>query len=128
MRFSIKRMAKGLNMDIDIIVRPTVREQDGLAMSSRNTYLDTDERRAAASLFLALTAGETLVKSGEWDPVKLKEKIRSVLLEEKGMEIDYIEIADPESLAPLPVVKTPAVVLAAVRLGRTRLIDNILIP
>ncbi len=91
-------------------------------------YLDADARRAAPSLFLALTAGETLVKAGEWDPVKLKDRIRSVLLQEKGMEIDYIEIADPESLAPLPVVKTPAVVLAAVRLGRTRLIDNILIP
>jgi pantoate--beta-alanine ligase len=124
----IKRMAKGLNMDIDIVVCPTVREHDGLAMSSRNTYLDADERRTAASLFRALTAGETLVKSGEWDPAKLKDKIRSVLVEQKGMEIDYIEIADPESLVPLAVVKTPAVILAAVRLGRTRLIDNILIP
>lgn len=123
----IKRMAKCLNMDVDVIVFPTVREQDGLAMSSRNSYLSADERRSAASVYRALSAGEALVKSGERDPVKIKDAIRSVLLKEKGVDIDYVEIADPESLAPLVIVKTPAVILAAVRLGRTRLIDNILI-
>ncbi len=124
----VKRTVKGLNMDVDIIDFPTVREQDGLAMSSRNSYLDTDERRKAASLFRALSAGETLVKSGEWDPAKFKDKIRSVLLEEKGIQIDYIEIVDPESLAPIVKVEARAVILIAVRLGRTRLIDNILVP
>jgi pantoate--beta-alanine ligase len=124
----IKRMAKGLNMDIDIIVLPTVREQDGLAMSSRNSYLGADERRAAASLFRALGAGEALIRSGARDPLKLKDDVRAELLKERGIQIDYLEIVDPESLAPLSVVKTPAVILAAVRLGRTRLIDNILVP
>ena len=123
----IKRMVKCLNMDVDVIVFPTVREQDGLAMSSRNSYLSADERRSAASVYRALTAGEALVMSGARDPVKLKDEIRSVLLKEKGVDIDYVEIADPESLTPLVIVKTPAVILAAVRLGRTRLIDNILI-
>ncbi|HLE41169.1 MAG TPA: pantoate--beta-alanine ligase [Nitrospirota bacterium] len=123
----IKRMVKGLNMDVDIIVFPTIREQDGLAMSSRNSYLNADEQRAAGSLYSALTAGEALVKSGERDPVKLKDAMRAVLVKEKGMMIDYIEIAEPQSLAPLVKVEARAVMLIAVRLGRTRLIDNILI-
>lgn len=123
----IKRMVKGLNMEIDVTVFPTVREKDGLAMSSRNSQLDADERRAAPSLFRALSAGEALVKSGMRDPVKLKDEMRAVLPKERGIKIDYIEIADPESLASLAVVKAPAVILMAVRFGRTRVIDNILI-
>jgi len=123
----IKRMVKGLNFDVEIVVMPTVREQDGLAMSSRNSYLSADERRAAAAIHRALRAGEQLVNAGIREPEKLTNKMRAVLREEKGLLIDYIEVADPDSLAPLEAVKEGMVVLVAVRLGRTRLIDNLLI-
>jgi pantoate--beta-alanine ligase len=96
-------------------------------MSSRNSYLSADERRAAAAIHRALRAGEQLVNAGIREPEKLTNKMRAVLREEKGLLIDYIEVADPDSLAPLEAVKEGMVVLVAVRLGRTRLIDNHLI-
>jgi pantoate--beta-alanine ligase len=123
----IKRLAQGLNMDVEIAVLPTVREADGLAMSSRNSYLNAEERRAATAIFRALTAGGRLVRDGAQDPGILKNAMRAVLQEEKGIVVDYIEIADPENLTPLLRVAGKAVMLVAARLGRTRLIDNILI-
>ncbi|HEX9021357.1 MAG TPA: pantoate--beta-alanine ligase, partial [Nitrospirota bacterium] len=98
-----------------------------LAMSSRNSYLNPDERRAAAVIFRALSAGEHLVKAGVHEPEKVKNKMQAILREEQGLLIDYLEIADPDSLAPLNTVKDGLVILVAVRLGRTRLIDNLLI-
>jgi len=121
----IKRMVKELNMDLEISIGPTIREADGLAMSSRNSYLNTEERRTAAIIFRALSNAEHLVKSGTKEPDKLKRKMEAVLLAGKGISIDYIEIADPETLAPLTSVTGKTVILVAVRLGRTRLIDNI---
>ena len=121
----IKRMVKELNMDLDISVRPTIREADGLDMSSRNSYLNAEERRTAAVIFHALSTAEHLVKSGVKEPEKLIRKMEAVLLEGKGISIDYIEIADSETLAPLTVITGGIVILIAVRLGRTRLIDNI---
>ncbi len=123
----IKRMVKGLDMDVEVVVMPTVREKDGLAMSSRNSYLGADERRAAAAIHRALSAAEQLVIAGVKEPGKLENKMRAILHEERGISIDYIEVADPESLAPLEVVREGIVILVAVRLGRTRLIDNLLI-
>jgi pantoate--beta-alanine ligase len=123
----IRRMVKGLNMDVDISVQPTVRETDGLAMSSRNTYLNAEERCASTVIFRALSAAEHLAKSGVKEPGTLKKKIQAILLEEKDIGIDYIEIADPETLAPLSVISGEIVILVAARLGRTRLIDNILV-
>ncbi len=123
----IKRMVKGLDMDVDVVVLPTVRERDGLAMSSRNSYLSADERRTAAAIFRALSAAEQLAKTGTRQPEALKVKIQAVVREEKGIEIDYLEIADPESLAPLASAQDSMVLLIAVRIGRTRLIDNILL-
>jgi len=124
----IKRMVNGLNMDVAIAVLPTIRETDGLAMSSRNSYLNAEERRAAATIFRSLSAAERLVKTGANEPEKLKNKMQAVLQEEKGIDIEYIEIVDPDNLTPLTGVATRMVMLIAVRLGRTRLIDNILIP
>ena len=123
----IRRMVKGLNLDVQIAVLPTVREQDGLALSSRNSYLTPEERRAAAAIYRALTAAEKLVKAGVREPEKLKNKMQAVLREERGISIDYIEVADCESLVPCEVVKEKIVMLIAVRLGRARLIDNILV-
>ena len=123
----IRRMVKGLDMDVDVVVLPTVREQDGLAMSSRNSYLSADERRTAAVIYRALSAAEQLAKTGTRQPVALKDKIQAVVREEKGIEIDYLEIVDPESLAPLASAQDSMVLLIAVRIGRTRLIDNLLL-
>ncbi|HAK59609.1 MAG TPA: pantoate--beta-alanine ligase [Nitrospiraceae bacterium] len=123
----IERMATGLNMDVKIVVLPTVREQDGLAMSSRNSYLRADERRAAASLYRALSEGEGLIRSGVGAASKLKRAMRAVLEKEAGIEIDYLEIVDPESLVSLREIEHRAVLLVAARIGRTRLIDNVLI-
>jgi len=123
----VKRMAKDLNMDVDIIVLPTVREQDGLALSSRNTYLNPGERLAAASVSRALFVARDLIRANERDIEAIKQKMQSVLIGEPGLEIDYIEFADPDSLAPLRAVQDKNVLLVAVRLGNTRLIDNLLI-
>ena len=123
----IKRMVKGLNLDVEVVALPTVREHDGLAMSSRNSYLSPDERRIAAVIHSALASAEQMVKAGVGEPEKLKNKMLAILREEPGVVVDYVEVADPESLAPLAIVKGRAVILTAVRLGRTRLIDNILI-
>jgi pantoate--beta-alanine ligase len=123
----IKRMVKGLDMDVDVVVLPTVREQDGLALSSRNSYLSADERRTAAAIYRALSAAEQLAKTGSRQTAVLKNKIEAVVREEKGIEIDYLEIVDPESLAPLASAQDGMVLLIAVRIGRTRLIDNLVI-
>lgn len=123
----IKRMVKGLDLDVEIVMLPTVRETDGLAMSSRNSYLNAEERRAAAAIFRALSAGERLARTGVREPGKLKNTMRAFLQEEKGLSIDYIEIVDPENLAPLTGGAGEMVMLIAVRLGRTRLIDNVLV-
>jgi pantoate--beta-alanine ligase len=123
----IQRMATGLNLDVEVLMMPTVREADGLAMSSRNVYLDPGQRRKAACLYRALTAGAELVRKGVREPEKVRRKMRALLLEEKGVEIDYAEVADPDTLAPLEIITGGAVLLVAARIGETRLIDNLLV-
>jgi pantoate--beta-alanine ligase len=123
----IKRVVEGLNMDVEVMALPTVRDTDGLAMSSRNSYLNRDERRAAAILFRALAAARDLFEAGAVEPEKLKNKTRAVIQGEPGVIIDYVEIADPESLLPPTIASRGTVLLAAVRIGRTRLIDNLLL-
>jgi pantoate--beta-alanine ligase len=123
----IKRMVIGLDLDVEVIVLPTVRETDGLAMSSRNSYLDPGQRQKATCLFRALRLGEELVKNGVREPETIKQKMRAILVQEKGVEIDYVEVADPDRLAPLERLEGRTVLLLAVRLGGIRLIDNLLI-
>lgn len=123
----IKRMVKGLNLDVEIVALPTVREQNGLAMSSRNSYLNADERRAAPVIFRALSAARDLFLAGAKEPEKIKNEIRVILQGEPGVTIEYIELVDPENLAPLEILRNTMAILVAVRLGRTRLIDNLLI-
>jgi pantoate--beta-alanine ligase len=123
----IKRMVKGLDMDVDVIVLPTVREADGLAMSSRNSYLAPDERRRAACLHRALKAGEDLVRAGVAEPDKVRQKMRAVMRAEQGVGVDYAEVADPDTLAPLTAIQDRMVLLVAARIGTTRLIDNLLV-
>jgi pantoate--beta-alanine ligase len=123
----IKRMVKGLDLNVAVVELPTVREPDGLAMSSRNSYLSPDERRRAAVIHRALSAAELLARTGVRQPEALKSKLQAVLREEKDVEIDYLEIVDPESLASLASAQDKMVLLIAVRIGRTRLIDNLIL-
>jgi pantoate--beta-alanine ligase len=123
----IKKMVKELDMDPVIEVCPIVREEDGLAMSSRNAYLDARQRKAAPCLYKALRAGEKAFDDGETDPEKILSTVEKVISHCDEMQIDYIEIRDAGNLSEIQEVKGEAVIAAAVKLGETRLIDNILI-
>ena len=120
----IKRMVADLNLAIDIAVVPTVREKDGLAMSSRNIHLSPGERQAATVLFKALTSARQLWRGGVSDANKLRKQMTSLVEEEPLAQIDYISVADAETLEELNVIDRPALASLAVSVGKTRLIDN----
>ena len=123
----IQRMAADLNMPVTIVPCPTVREPDGLAMSSRNAYLDPEGRRAAVVLSRALSEVRATYDTGERSAQVLRTVMRRILAEEPAVVVDYAEIADPRTLAPVETVEGGAVALAAVRISGTRLIDNMLL-
>lgn len=125
----IKRMIQDLQMPVRIIVCPTVREPDGLACSSRNRYLSPAERRAAPALFTALQMGEATICGGERSARKIVAAMRRWLAQAGSrLRVDYVAIVDPETLTPLTIVSEPPVLLmGAVWVGATRLIDNILL-
>jgi pantoate--beta-alanine ligase len=120
----IRRMALDLNFPLEIVVCPTVRESDGLAMSSRNTYLAPEERRAAIVLYRALSAARAACDGGERDAEKLRAAMRGYLAAEPRAETDYVSVADPDTLRELDRVERDALFSMAVRIGKTRLIDN----
>jgi pantoate--beta-alanine ligase len=120
----IKKMVVDLNMNLIVVVVPTVRESDGLAMSSRNIYLNTKERRAATILFKALTLARQLYWSGERDAEKIRQRMTLLIQKEPLAQIDYISIANADTLEELDLLDRPAVASLAVKIGRTRLIDN----
>ncbi|MGA2671288.1 MAG: pantoate--beta-alanine ligase [Dehalococcoidia bacterium] len=121
----IKRMVADLNIGTEVVVVPTVRESDGLAMSSRNVYLNPQERQAATILFQALTLARQLRKGGEKDAEKIRRQMASLIQKEPLAQIDYVSIADAETLEELNLLDRPAVASLAVRIGKTRLIDNL---
>jgi len=121
----IKRMAADLDMNLEVVVVPTVRESDGLAMSSRNIYLSPEERQAATILFKALTLAQQLRRGGEGDAGKIRRQMTEVIQKEALAKLDYASIADAETLQELNLLDRPAVASLAVRIGKTRLIDNI---
>ena len=123
----IKKMVRDLNFDLEILVGPIVREKDGLALSSRNVYLSAQERQDALVLSRALGETERLIKSGVDDPVAVKEKIKEILLSVDSSAIDYIAVVDGRTLDDLTRITGTVLIALAVRFGRTRLIDNILI-
>ncbi len=124
----IKRMARDLNFDTEIVVCPTIREHDGLAMSSRNIYLDAGQRNAAASLYLALRAGSDSIAEGERSAARIRAVMNSVLSAEALITgIDYASVYDPETLDEVTEIGGDVLLAAAARLGDTRLIDNILV-
>lgn len=118
----IRRMVRDLNFKIDIIAVPTVREEDGLACSSRNQYLNTEERKQAAVLYKALIAAKNAGKTSANDVVALA---RRVINEAHLAQIDYVAVADAETLKPVDVIGANSMLLLAVFFGKTRLIDNI---
>ncbi len=123
----IQKMVKDLNMNLAIVVSPTVREGDGLAMSSRNIYLNPQERQAATVLFKALTLAQSLWKKGERDAETVRRQMTSLISEEPLAKIEYVSIADAQTLEELPEIDRLALVSLAVKIGKTRLIDNILL-
>jgi pantoate--beta-alanine ligase len=125
----IKRMVRDLVMDVEIVAGPTVREEDGLALSSRNVYLSSGERKAATVLRRALERCRTMVNSGERDAARLVAAMRGLIESEPVARIDYIAVTDTERLEPLDVLSQdkPALVSLAVFIGATRLIDNIVL-
>jgi pantoate--beta-alanine ligase len=118
----IRRMVRDLNFNIDVIAVPTVREEDGLACSSRNQYLNSEERKQAPTLYKALMAAKTAEKTSANDVVALAQR---VINEAQLARIDYVEVADAETLKPVEILGKNSVLLLAVFFGRTRLIDNI---
>ena len=123
----IKKMVADLNMNLEIITLPTVREPDGLAMSSRNTYLNPEERRAAAVLHQALSLAQKLWAQGEKDAQHLRQEMIGLIQKQPLAKIDYVSVANAETLDELDTVNPPALVSLAVKIGKTRLIDNIVL-
>ncbi len=121
----IRRMVCDLNIPIEIVGCPTVRGPDGLAMSSRNVYLSPGERRQATSLSRAMIAAGKSVKRGKNDVERLVSEMRKTIMAAGPANIDYIEFVDPDSLESLSVIDRPARICLAVRIGETRLIDNL---
>ena len=120
----ICRMVKDLNMDIEVIGCPIIREEDGLAKSSRNTYLNEEERKAALILSKTIFMGEELVRKGEKSSIKLLSLMREMLASEPMAEIDYVEAVSMDTIEKIQILEGNVLVAIAVKIGRTRLIDN----
>jgi pantoate--beta-alanine ligase len=121
----VRQMARDLDWPIEIVAVPTVREADGLAMSSRNAYLGPEDRRRAAVLSRALQAAHTAWKNGERQATAIEERMRQELHAEPEVTVEYIAVAEPQALAPVVTVDAGTVVAIAARVGGTRLIDNV---
>jgi pantoate--beta-alanine ligase len=120
----IRQMTKDLDFPIEIVVCPIIRETDGLAMSSRNVYLDSEQRKAATVLYRSLRAAEEAYERGERDAEKLRQTMKDVLASEPLAQMQYVSCADYDTLEELETVKGKALLSMAVFIGKTRLIDN----
>jgi pantoate--beta-alanine ligase len=123
----IRQMVRDLNFPLEIVVCPTAREPDGLAMSSRNVYLDPEQRKAATVLYRSLSAAKELYETGERNAEKVKGKMKEVLASEPLAEPQYVSCADYDTLEELQEIKSKALLSMAVFLGKTRLIDNFIL-
>jgi len=123
----IKKMVADLNMNLDVITCPTVREPDGLAMSSRNSYLTSEERQAATIVPQALNLASQLWSEGEKDADKIRQGMTDLIKQQPLAAIDYVSIADTETLEELDQVKPSALVSLAVKIGKPRLLDNVVL-
>ena len=120
-------MTKDLNFGIEIVGVGIVREKDGLAKSSRNTYLSAEERENSVLLFKSLNIADEMVKKGEKSASVIKETATQTILSYKNAKIDYINICNPETLEDVDVIDGPVLMAMAVYMGKTRLIDNMII-
>jgi len=123
----IRRLARDFNFDIEIIGHPTVREADGLAMSSRNAYLNLVERKAALCLYRSLRHAEEMVRHGERRGAAIVDAVRAEIAREALARIEYVSFCDPESLREIELVQDAALLALAVRIGKARLIDNLIL-
>jgi pantoate--beta-alanine ligase len=121
----IRRMVRDLDLPIEIVGCPTLREPDGLAMSSRNALLSPDERRRGLVLYRALCAARALIQGGETSPAAVVEQMRGIVAGADPARIDYISVVDPETMQPVERIAGAVIVALAVRIGGTRLIDNV---
>lgn len=123
----VRRMAADLNLDLQIIGCPIVREPDGLAMSSRNVYLNPEERQAALVLYRALQTAKQSIENGERDPQIINRRMQEIFLAEPLAEVDYIAIVSSETLKPIVPLSGEVLIALAAKVGKTRLIDNMTI-
>ena len=123
----IRQMSADLNLDVQIVACPIIREPDGLAMSSRNAYLQPDERRASTVLHRALSAAKKEIEAGELDAARITDTIRRIFKSEPAAALDYAEIVDAHTLEPVLRLRNSSLILIAAFIGKTRLIDNALI-
>jgi len=123
----IKQMVKDLNFDIEIIGAPIVREKDGLAMSSRNSYLNLEQRIHALSLYRSLTRAGEILQTGERSSSRIIGEARAIIDSYPDTEIDYIKICDSENLSDMEIIDGPVLMALAVKVGKTRLIDNMML-
>ena len=123
----IKRLVSDLHVDVTIKVLPTIRDQDGLALSSRNAYLSETEKKDAPCLYMALTKARAMVNTGIKNTEEIVQEMEKIVSQCKSGMIDYISVVDPETLESVPKVRSGDVALLAVRIGKTRLIDNIML-
>ncbi len=123
----IRKMVRDLNYPIEIIGGPTIREDDGLAMSSRNEYLTSEERIVAPTIYKSLLLAEKMIQSEIFDPKMIIDRMRRTIEEAKSFRIQYIEIVDAKTLEPVEKIDRTVMVAVAAFLGKTRLIDNIIV-
>jgi pantoate--beta-alanine ligase len=123
----VKKMVRDLNLDVKIQVSPTVRETDGLALSSRNIYLTEEQRKAALCLVKSLREADRLIKEGQQDSLVIKNEMKCLIETEHLARLDYIAIVDLENLTPLDKIEEEALIAVAVFFGKVRLIDNIIV-
>lgn len=123
----VRRLVQDLNFGVRVVVRPTVREPDGLAMSSRNVYLSAEERTIAPTLYKSLKAGGEAIRKGITDASAVQASMKAVIEREPLLTMDYLGVCDPVTLEPLARITSKAVLLGAVRIGSVRLIDNLVV-
>jgi len=123
----IRRMVRDLNFDVEVVTCPTVRESDGLALSSRNTYLSPEERARALVLNRSLLEAERMVRAGERDAGRILAAMRRMIEEQRPARIDYVSAVDPQTLESVSRIEGPVVFAVAARFGKARLIDNRLV-
>jgi pantoate--beta-alanine ligase len=123
----IRQMVADLNVPVEVVVCPTVREADGLALSSRNAYLDAEQRRKAVALSAALELGRALIEKGERDPGRVRASMAERVTAAPGAALDYAEVVDAGSLRTVEALRGRVMLAVAVRFGATRLIDNAIV-